>query len=153
MHRAPPVADFQTHTEEARYLVVNGSIHNHTGEAQHLSSNVPQINQTGVSRTRRHAPPSHIYVQHFFIKARAVSYHYDCLSGRKSHTLPMHIPINGLTNNTKPQNIRNAKYPQTSIEQPHTTKSHQPAVTLVVSYRGHRSNYSVSSSCLLIVSL
>ena len=99
---------------------------NHTGEAQYLSSKAPYMNHTGVSYTCRHAPPSHIYGEYLVITARAVCYHHDYLSGRKPHTLRRHTPNNASTDNTKPRNVRKAKYPQTSIEQPHTTNRASP---------------------------
>ena len=81
MHRAAPVADSQTHTEEAQYLVVKGS-----ATKPHRRSSVPSskslnINHTGVRRTWCHGPPSHVYGQYLVMKSRAVSYHHDWLSG------------------------------------------------------------------------
>ena len=77
-----------------------------------------------MSRTCRHAPPSHIYGHYLVIKARVESLLSSRLPlGEEAlHTstrgiypiMPRHITRNPIIHETP-------KYPHTSIEQPHTT--------------------------------
>ena len=89
--RSRTIADTRTHT--------------HTEDAQYPSSKAPHINHTGVSRTCRQAPPSHIYGQYLVIKARAVSLLSSQLPlGEEALHTSRHIPYTASTHNTKPHN-------------------------------------------------
>ena len=121
MHRAAPVADSQTHTEEAQYIVVKGSAY----EA-HRRSLVPVV-KCAVNKPHRGEP--YLSSRSTLSYIRAVSCHHDYLSGRKPHTLPRHIPNNALTDNTKLHNIYTQR--QISADQHRATAYHKHVCFLV----------------------
>ena len=102
-----------------------------TGEAQYPSLTAPHENHTRVSRTCRHAPPSHIHGHYLLIETRGPHLIITTASrgGSLKHCREANTKITS-TKNTKPHN--NGKYPQIGIEQPHTTSKQSSSDYILV---------------------